>query len=146
MVVISADGRCRVFDMMKAKLSQPETPQEPETTDLEPNSGIIFEQNLPPNVKRVQIEDVNDDGLNELVVTLTDRVVRTYQWRKSRNAPEGAIEGELAAQTKWEFADQVRLETVRRRRAIKSICCLLCKKRPNHAIFGFYLKSLTHCL
>ena len=25
--------------------------------------------------------DVNGDGLNELIVTLTDRVVRTYQWR-----------------------------------------------------------------
>ena len=25
--------------------------------------------------------DVNGDGLNELIVTLTDRVIRTYQWR-----------------------------------------------------------------
>ena len=51
--------------------------------------------------KHVQISDVNGDGLNELIVTLTDRVVRTYQWRKSSK------EGELMALSKWEFADQV---------------------------------------
>ena len=49
----------------------------------------------------MQIGDVNGDGLNEVIVTLTDRVVRTYQWRKSTK------DGELMALSKWEFADQV---------------------------------------
>ena len=40
-----------------------------------------FSQQLPPNIKKVEIIDVDDDGLNEILVTLTDRVVRTYQWR-----------------------------------------------------------------
>ena len=33
---------------------------------------------------------------------MTDRVVRTYQWRKS-----SVKDGELMALSKWEFADQV---------------------------------------
>ena len=49
----------------------------------------------------MQISDVNGDGLNELIVTLTDRVVRTYQWKKSSK------ESELMALSKWEFGDQV---------------------------------------
>ena len=40
-----------------------------------------FSQQLPPNIKKVEVVDVDDDGLNEILVTLTDRVVRTYQWR-----------------------------------------------------------------
>ena len=40
-----------------------------------------FSQQLPPNIKKVEIIDVDDDGLNEILVTLTDRVVRTYHWR-----------------------------------------------------------------
>ena len=49
--------------------------------------------------------DVNGDGLNELVVTLTDRVVRTYQWRTFPN--KEFYKGELAALAKWEFGHQI---------------------------------------
>ena len=36
---------------------------------------------MPANVKEALIFDVNNDGKNELVVALTDRVVRAYQWQ-----------------------------------------------------------------
>ena len=91
-----------------------------------------FSQQLPPNIKKVEIIDVDDDGLNEILVTLTDRVVRTYQWRSftefsengddeknvaEEDEPEKEPEdeqkqqqhydGELESLFKWEFAAQV---------------------------------------
>ena len=74
-----------------------------------------FSQTLPPNIKKAEIVDVDDDGLNELLVTLTDRVVRTYQWRsfeefsEEKQEIENSLElrGELEASKKWEFGAQV---------------------------------------
>lgn len=39
---------------------------------------------MPANVKEALIFDVNNDGLNELVLALTDRVVRAYQWQTGK--------------------------------------------------------------
>ena len=44
-------------------------------------------QRLPANVKDLIICDVNADGSTELVVSLTDRVVRTYRWVSSPSFP-----------------------------------------------------------
>jgi len=108
LVCISADGHCKVFDFAVGTLIVDDT------TPINEKSGKdhanrkhqlikpCFVQRLPPNIKHVQIGDVNGDGLNEVIVTLTDRVVRTYQWRKS-----SVKDGELMALSKWEFADQV---------------------------------------
>ena len=52
-------------------------------------------------MKEALLFDVNNDGLTELVVALTDRVVRTYRW-----TPKGG--GHLASLNKWEFGGQVR--------------------------------------
>ena len=51
-----------------------------------------FSQQLPPNIKKVEVVDVDDDGLNEILVTLTDRVVRTYQWRSFAEFSENVDE------------------------------------------------------
>ena len=40
----------------------------------------IHTQRIPANVKDVIIGDINGDGSQELVISLTDRVVRTYKW------------------------------------------------------------------
>ncbi len=63
---------------------------------------LAFRQRLPPNVKEALLFDVNNDGLVELVVALTDRVVRTYQWRRAQDGG-----GFLASLNKWEFGGQV---------------------------------------
>ena len=39
----------------------------------------IHTQRIPANVKDVIIGDINGDGSMELVISLTDRVVRTYK-------------------------------------------------------------------
>ena len=53
-------------------------------------------------MKEALIFDINDDGLNEVVLALTDRVVRSYQWQ---GAGEG--QGQLVPMNKWEFGLQV---------------------------------------
>lgn len=52
---------------------------------------------------------MNNDGLVELVVALTDRVVRTYQWQwlDGEADEEGHRRGHLAPMHKWEFAGHV---------------------------------------
>jgi hypothetical protein len=50
--------------------------------------------------------DVNNDGLNELVIALTDRVVRTYLWEVIEGK-DGSLKGGLVSQYKWEFGSQV---------------------------------------
>ena len=50
-------------------------------TDMETMEGEIkpiHTQRIPANVKDVIIGDINGDGSTELVISLTDRVVRTY--------------------------------------------------------------------
>ena len=55
-------------------------------------------------MKEALIFDINDDGLNEVVLALTDRVVRSYQWQQG--AAEGQ-QGQLVPMNKWEFGLQV---------------------------------------
>ena len=42
-----------------------------------------------------------------IVCRLTDRVVRTYQWRQGPSKEDFSMEGELTALSKFEFGHQV---------------------------------------
>ena len=70
-------------------------------------------QRIPANVKDVIIGDINGDGSCELVISLTDRVVRTYRWLPASPAPLVSLEpgslhsGRLVSINKWEFASQI---------------------------------------
>jgi len=72
-------------------------------------SGVtpIFRQRIPANVKSAMIGDANGDGFNELIVTLTDRVVRTYHWHHTSDFISQEPLGHLVSRNKWEFAGQV---------------------------------------
>ena len=54
---------------------------------------------------------MNEDGLNEVVLALTDRVVRSYQWQARDDAVDGGDgeedQGQLVPMNKWEFGLQV---------------------------------------
>jgi hypothetical protein len=67
----------------------------------------VFRQRIPANVKSAMIVDANGDGFNELIVTLTDRVVRTYQWHHTGDIISMQPHGHLMPKNKWEFASQV---------------------------------------
>ena len=59
-------------------------------------------------MKDIIIGDINGDSSTELVISLTDRVVRTYKWVSSLSPPgEEAQCGRLVSVNKWEFASQI---------------------------------------
>ncbi|XP_011494279.1 PREDICTED: integrin-alpha FG-GAP repeat-containing protein 2-like [Ceratosolen solmsi marchali] len=58
---------------------------------------------MPTNTKIVLVADVDKDGANEMIIGLTDRVVRSYRW--SSNVDLGT--GKLVGLNKWECANQI---------------------------------------
>jgi len=96
LVVASGCGWLNIFD-----LSEELAPLEGE-----PPRHIlpIHTQRVPANVKDLILCDVTGKGVIELVVSLTDRVVRTYRWQ-SGAGDEGT--GRLVSVNKWEFASQI---------------------------------------
>ncbi|KAJ8982298.1 hypothetical protein NQ317_001158 [Molorchus minor] len=72
------------------------------------------------NFQNILLGDVDGDGLNEMVLGLTDRVVRSYRWINSLDKPNlkatefGMInesshdlQGKFVALNKWECANQI---------------------------------------
>lgn len=49
----------------------------------------------------ILLGDIDGDGMTELVVGLTDRVIRSYRWNRSSTA------GRLLPIHKWECANQI---------------------------------------
>lgn len=62
----------------------------------------VYCQRMPANCKELLLADLDGDGQNELIIGLTDRVLRTYKWIKI-----GANRGKFVGIYKWEFADQI---------------------------------------
>ncbi|KAL3184724.1 hypothetical protein MRX96_005829 [Rhipicephalus microplus] len=92
---ISCDGWCHMFAL------QADT-NEDDRKQLQP----FHSQRLPANTKMALLADINKDGKMELILGLTDRVVRTYQWSSlSESGTES--QGKLVGLHKWEFANQV---------------------------------------
>lgn len=63
----------------------------------------VHVQRIPTNTKVVIVADVDRDGANEMIIGLTDRVVRSYRW--SNDADLGT--GKLIGLNKWECANQI---------------------------------------
>lgn len=92
------------------------------STDQVDNTGEINElsgkmqcvhiQRIPTNTKVVLVADVDKDGANEMILGLTDRVVRSYRW--SSNADLGT--GKLVGLNKWECANQIGTVTLQHTR------------------------------
>merc|ERR1719239_1311164 len=102
-VVVSGCGWLNILDL--------HNDTDIETIDVEIKP--IHTQRIPANVKDVIIGDINGDGSTELIISLTDRVVRTYKWVSS--LPLGDLGGpgdeaqcgRLVSVNKWEFASQI---------------------------------------
>ncbi|XP_076658146.1 KICSTOR complex protein ITFG2 isoform X2 [Halictus rubicundus] len=74
-----------------------------EANELTGKMECVHVQRIPTNTKVVLIEDVDRDGANEMILGLTDRVVRSYRW--SSNLELGR--GKLVGLNKWECASQI---------------------------------------
>ncbi|XP_015111800.1 KICSTOR complex protein ITFG2 [Diachasma alloeum] len=74
--------------------------------DVDQMSGkmeCVHSQRIPTNTKIVLVADIDRDGANEMIIGLTDRVVRSYRW--SSNVDLGT--GKLIGLNKWECANQI---------------------------------------
>ncbi|XP_011630167.1 KICSTOR complex protein ITFG2-like [Pogonomyrmex barbatus] len=74
-----------------------------EISELSGKMECVHIQRIPTNTKTVLIADVDKDGANEMILGLTDRVVRSYRW--SSNADVGT--GKLVGLNKWECTNQI---------------------------------------
>ncbi|CAK9831299.1 KICSTOR complex protein ITFG2 [Anthophora retusa] len=74
-----------------------------EFNELSGKMECVHVQRIPTNTKVVLVADVDKDGANEMILGLTDRVVRSYRW--SSNLEVGR--GKLVGLNKWECANQI---------------------------------------
>lgn len=74
-----------------------------EINELSGKMECVHVQRIPTNTKMVLVADVDKDGANEMILGLTDRVVRSYRW--SSNLELGR--GKLVGLNKWECANQI---------------------------------------
>ncbi|KAG7170605.1 KICSTOR complex protein ITFG2-like [Homarus americanus] len=98
LVVVTGCGYCYIYDFEDDHLGE-----STEKKVLQP----VHAQRIPSNVKVMLIGDVNGDGFSEMVVALTDRVVRTYRWVNSGDVVGGKPYGKLIGLNKWELGDQI---------------------------------------
>ncbi|PSN49816.1 Integrin-alpha FG-GAP repeat-containing protein 2 [Blattella germanica] len=78
LVAVGGDGWCHI--LYKAKLD--------DSTDQKKGKlESVHVQRIPPNTKIVLLGDIDGDGCTELVMGLTDRVVRSYRWLPDSNQP-----------------------------------------------------------
>lgn len=74
-----------------------------EVNELSGKMECVHVQRIPTNTKVVLVADVDKDGANEMILGLTDRVVRSYRWSST---PELG-RGKLVGLNKWECANQI---------------------------------------
>lgn len=76
-----------IFSTAKKILTQND---EPTKNNTEKQSDgyveLIHSQRIPANAKDILLADVDGDGLIEMVLGLTDRVVRSYRWQRSETS------------------------------------------------------------
>lgn len=95
MVVINGEGWCYVFDFSAGVGDAEAAAEAAEALAPDTESATIkpcHVQRIPANTKVLLLHDVNADGLVELVIGLTDRVVRTYQYAVDLGATRNDVQ------------------------------------------------------
>ncbi|CAG7833710.1 unnamed protein product [Allacma fusca] len=132
LVVVNIEGWCHIFDVETEINSYQKQDEVDGPLQCLPIDYCLIwpfhSQRIPPNTKTLHVGDINQDGLTEMIVGLTDRVLRTYQWRiepqsdypddkhlsksderedDTKSDISEAYEGRLIGLNKWEFANQI---------------------------------------
>ncbi|XP_044729460.1 KICSTOR complex protein ITFG2-like [Chrysoperla carnea] len=119
LVVVGGDGWCRIFycpSMIPSKEDENSSSEHHRVTP--PQLECIHIQRIPANSKVVLLGDIDGDGLIEMVIALTDRVVRSYRWYESdqlsssaepkqSSVNENFKSGKLVCLNKWESSNQI---------------------------------------
>ncbi|XP_012506504.1 PREDICTED: integrin-alpha FG-GAP repeat-containing protein 2 isoform X1 [Propithecus coquereli] len=103
LVAVSAEGWFHLFDLTPAKVLDASGHHETLTGE---EQRPVFKQHIPANTKVMLISDIDGDGLCELVVGYTDRVVRAFRWEELGEGPEH-LTGQLVSLKKWMLEGQV---------------------------------------
>lgn len=139
LVIVTADGWCRIYEsyileetvVCEEKLNEEGNKVEdlPSPTDVKKKTSTaknyasnslkcIHIQRIPANVMDIVLGDIDGDGQMEMVLGLTDRVVRSYKWMPKTNDSSfriseslsdcaDQIRGRFVAVNKWECANQI---------------------------------------
>ncbi|CAG0915312.1 unnamed protein product [Notodromas monacha] len=100
-VVISADGVCSIFDAHVAGVKGEHNSSSCEL--MRP----CYVQRIQANVQEALLVDTTGNGHVELVVSLTDRVLRTYRW-----APSGPEQSESSASVSGTISSSLGTDTL----------------------------------
>ncbi|KAK7098697.1 hypothetical protein V1264_002941 [Littorina saxatilis] len=114
LVCLTAEGCCNIFDI-KPMLTEESSRGDDESHG---NSGgcesrvvyPAYTQNLPANCRAMLIRDTDGDGLVEMAVTYSDRVVRRFRWEPAgeHEAYSGLpYPGRLHQVDRWQLAGQI---------------------------------------
>ncbi|KYN09669.1 Integrin-alpha FG-GAP repeat-containing protein 2 [Trachymyrmex cornetzi] len=103
LVVICGDGWTHIFYNTGNSQSTEHIDNTNEINELSGKMECVHVQRIPTNTKIVLIADVDKDGANEMILGLTDRVVRSYRWSSNADLETGKLVG----LNKWECTNQI---------------------------------------
>ncbi|XP_049787294.1 KICSTOR complex protein ITFG2-like [Schistocerca cancellata] len=96
LVLVCGDGWCQIFFAGLTK-----------SDGTIRKLALVHVQRIPANTKVALIRDIDGDGCNELVLGLTDRVVRSYRWIVQNADMSNPENGKLLCLNKWECTNQI---------------------------------------
>ncbi|KYN01451.1 Integrin-alpha FG-GAP repeat-containing protein 2 [Cyphomyrmex costatus] len=103
LVVICGDGWTHIFYNTGNSQNTEHVDNTNEINELSGKMECVHVQRIPTNTKIVLIADVDKDGANEMILGLTDRVVRSYRWSSNADLETGKLVG----LNKWECTNQI---------------------------------------
>ncbi|XP_062339413.1 KICSTOR complex protein ITFG2 isoform X1 [Osmerus eperlanus] len=104
-VAVGAEGWFHMFDLTGIGAGKAESSSQHEAL-FSDDQKPCFTQHIPANTKVILISDIDGDGLNELVVGYTDRVVRAFRWEEPSDSSDPSP-GQLVLLKKWLLEGQV---------------------------------------
>ncbi|CAB4490320.1 unnamed protein product [Rhizophagus irregularis] len=134
-VCINAEGQCHIFDLLSSNESAPTTHDENIPTSSKKSNDAqtpamrpliiegpkVIEQptltlSVPVNCNRILIADIDDDGINEIILARTDRVLQVFNFQipsppidSTASIKASLIEEQpyLEEKKKWYFDGQI---------------------------------------